>query len=204
MKTIGKKGKAFWLLPLAALIALAALACSSAEPEAPAAAPQPAQAQPTAAAPAPAAPAAQPTAAAPAEPAAAMETGPQGTLTVVLDNVGSPLYRNEKATWPDNMMNYYYGFQELLTTWEANDEGTVSDATCEAPMLALSWEYDLPDIDGDGEKGGEGDFTDPENQGTVTLKLREGVDFYIASGRHSEFTAEDAAWSFNEDRKSVV
>ena len=200
MKTIGKKGKAFWLLPLAAIIALAALACSSAEPEAPAAAPQqPAtQQQPAPAAPAPAAPAAQPTAAAPAAPAAAEQTGQQGTLTVVLDNVGSPLYRNEKATWPDNMMNYYYGFQELLTTWEANDEGTVSDATCEAPMLALSWEYDLPDIDGDGEKGGEGDFTDPDNQGTVTVKLRQGVDFYVASGRHSEFTAEDAAWSFND------
>ena len=30
------------------------------------------------------------------------------------------------------------------------------------------------------------------------MKLREGVDFYVASGVHSEFTAEDAAWSFND------
>ena len=200
MKTIGKKGKAFWLLPLAAIIALAALACSSAEPEAPAAAQQqPAtQQQPAPAAPAPAAPAAQPTVAAPAVPATTEQTGQQGTLTVVLDNVGSPLYRNEKATWPDNMMNYYYGFQELLATWEPNTDGSVSDASCEAPMLALSWEYDLPDLNNDGEKGGEGDFEDPDNQGTVTVNLRQGVDFYIASGRHSEFTAEDAAWSFND------
>ena len=192
MKTDGKKVKAFWLLPIAALIAIAALACSSAAPETPAApAQQPAAQQPAAAATAPAAPSgqtAQPTAApAAAAPAAAAETGQQGTLTVVLDNVGSPLYRNEKATWPDNMMNYYYGFQELLVTWEANDDGTVSDATCEAPMLALSWEYDLPD-----------NFDDPENQGSVTVKLREGVDFYVADGVHSEFTATDAAWSFND------
>ena len=192
MKSNGKRVKAFWLLPLAAIVAIAALACSSAAPETPAApAQQPAAQQPAAAATAPAAPAgqtAQPTAApaAPA-PAAAAETEQQGTLTVVLDNVGSPLYRNEKATWPDNMMNYYYGFQELLVTWEANDDGTVSDATCEAPMLALSWEYDLPP-----------NFDDPENQGSVTVKLREGVDFYVADGVHSEFTAEDAAWSFND------
>lgn len=192
MKTEGKRVKAFWLAALGAIVALAALACSSAAPDAPAA--QPAQTsaqQPAAVATAPAAPAGQtaaPTAApAQAAPAAAAETGQQGTLTVVLDNVGSPLYRNEKATWPDNMMNYYYGFQELLVTWEANDDGTVSDATCEAPMLALSWEYDLPP-----------NFDDPENQGSVTVKLREGVDFYVADGVHSEFTAEDAAWSFND------
>ena len=65
-------------------------------------------------------------------------------------------------------------------------------------MLAVSWEYDLPDLNGDGKKGGEGDFEDPENQGTVTLDIRQCVDMYIASGRHSELTAEDAAWSFND------
>ena len=193
----GKKGRFLWLLPLAAVIAFAAIACGGAPEEAAAPAPAQQSAAPAApAAPAPAAPTAAPAAAAPAPAAPAAAEG--GTLTVVLDNVGSPLYRNEKATWPDNMMNYYYGFQELLVTWEANSDGTVSDATCEAPMLALSWEYDLPDINGDGTKGGEGDFEDPENQGTVTVKLREGVDFYVASGKHSEFTAEDAAWSFND------
>ena len=191
MKAIGKKGRFLWLLPLAAIIAFAAIACSSAPAEE--AAPAPAQSQPAAAQPAPAAPTAAPAQAAPASSSAMTEsTGQEGTLTVVLDNVGSPLYRNEKATWPDNMMNYYYGFQELLVTWEPNTAGDggagkVSDETCEAPMLALSWEYDLPP-----------NFDDPENQGTVTVKLREGVDFYVADGRHSEFTAEDAAWSFND------
>ena len=185
----GKKGRLLWMLPLAAVIAFAAFACGGAPEET--AAPAPAAQAPAPAAPAPAAPAPAATAA-PAQEAPAAASGEGATLTVVLDNVGSPLYRNEKATWPDNMMNYYYGFQELLVTWEPNTsgdggKGKVSDETCEAPMLALSWEYDLPP-----------NFDDPENQGTVTVKLREGVDFYVAEGVHSEFTAEDAAWSFND------
>ena len=191
MKIIGKKGRrALWLLPLAAIIAFAAIACSSAAPEQ--TAPSSSAPAPTAAAQVPAAPAAATAMPEPAKEEPAAPSGEGATLTVVLDNVGSPLYRNEKATWPDNMMNYYYGFQELLVTWEPNTagdagKGKVSDETCEAPMLALSWEYDLPP-----------NFDDPDNQGTVTVKLREGVDFYIDSGRHSEFTAEDAAWSFND------
>lgn len=187
MRSIGKKNKAFWLLPLAAIIALAVVACTPGTTDDPggtttgsqppaAQATVPSSAQPT------------PATSTQTEPPAPSATGQDGgTLTVVLDNVGSPLYRNEKATWPDNMMNYYYGFQELLVTWEPNDEGSVSDASCEAPMLALSWEYDLPP-----------NFDDPDNQGSVTVNLRQGVDFYVADGRHSEFTAEDAAWSFND------
>ena len=105
MEKTGKKGRFLWLLPLAAVIAFVAVACSSAEEAAPA------PAAPAPAAPAPAAPAPVATAvpAAPA-PEAAPETSGSGTLTAVMDNVGSPLFRNEKATWPDNMMNYYYGF----------------------------------------------------------------------------------------------
>ena len=143
MEKTGKKGRFLWLLPLAAVIAFVAVACSSAEEAAPAA-------------PAPAAPAPVATAvpAAPA-PEAAPETSGSGTLTAVTDNVGSPLSRNEKATWPDNMMNYYYGFQELLATWERQSDGSVNDVSCEAPMLAVSWEYDLPDLNGDGKKGAE-------------------------------------------------
>ncbi|MDE2686128.1 MAG: ABC transporter substrate-binding protein [Chloroflexota bacterium] len=187
--TQGKNGRFLWLLPLAALVAFAAIACGGAAPAPEAPAQQPAAQAPAPAAPAQTAPTAAP---APAQEAPAAASGEGATLTVVLDNVGSPLYRNEKATWPDNMMNYYYGFQELLVTWEPNTagdggKGKVSDETCEAPMLALSWEYDLPP-----------NFDDPENQGSVSVKLREGVDFYVASGRHSEFTAEDAAWSFND------
>ena len=184
-----KKGRILWLVPLAVIIAFAAFACGGAPEEAPAV-PQPdAPAPATTTAPAAPGPAAT---AVPAQEAPAAASGEGATLTVVLDNVGSPLYRNEKATWPDNMMNYYYGFQELLVTWEPNTsgdggKGKVSDETCEAPMLALSWEYDLPP-----------NFDDPDNQGTVSVKLRQGVDFYVADGRHSEFTAEDAAWSFND------
>ena len=89
-------------------------------------------------------------------------------------------------------MNYYYGFQETLTTWEANtggfrSKGEVTDDTCEIPMLATCWVFDLPDI-----------FDDPENQGTVTLQIRVGVPFYTADGEHSELTAADVAWSFND------
>ena len=170
---------------LLAIVALVMVACSSAEdadePETPS---QPA--------PAATAPSAQQASAAatpvPAQPAPSTDMSEGGgTLTVVLDNVGSPLFRNEKATWPDNMMNYYYGFQELLVTWKENEEGAVSDDTCEQPMLATSWEYDLPP-----------NFDDPDNQGTVTINLRQNVDMYVADGRHSVLTAEDVAWSFND------
>ena len=158
-------------------------ACSSSDEEA---APAPAPAAKTA--PAPAAPAKAAPAPATA-PAAAEETK---TLTLVLDGVGSPMYRNEKATFPDNMYNYYFGFQELLTKWQPNDGGfrnmgAVNNDNCEVPMLATDWSYDLPD-----------NFDDPENQGTVTLNIRKGVDFYTADGKHSELTAEDVAWSFND------
>ena len=85
------------------------------------------------------------------------------------------------------MMNYCYGFQELLVTWAPNEEGAVSDDTCEQPMLATSWEYDLPS-----------NFDDPDNQGSVIINLRQNVDMYVADGRHSVLTAEDVAWSFND------
>ena len=188
MSKFGKKGRFLWLLPLAAIIAFAAIACGGA-PEETAAPAAPAPAAPAPAAPAPAAPAPAATAA-PAAPAAAMADASEqgsGTLTVVLDNVGSPLFLNEKGTFPDNMFNYYYGFQETLATWKRTGDGSVNDASCEEPMLAVSWEYDLPP-----------NFDDPDNQGTVTLQVRQGVDTYIASGRHSELSAEDVAWSFND------
>ncbi|MCH8827756.1 MAG: hypothetical protein IIB16_12425 [Chloroflexi bacterium] len=123
--------------------------------------------------------------AAPAAPAA--PSGAGKTLTVVLDNVGSPLFLNAKATFPDNMFNYYFGFQEALATWATNSANDVSDSTCETPMLMTSWSYDLPP-----------NFDDPDNQGVVTINIREGVDVYTADGRHSELTAEDVAWSIND------
>ena len=160
-------------------------ACSSSDDEA---APAPAPAAKTA--PAPAAPA--PAKAAPAPATAPAPAAESKTLTLVLDGVGSPMYRNEKATWPDNMYNYYFGFQELLAKWQPNDGGfrnmgAVNDDNCEVPMLATDWSYDLPD-----------NFDDPENQGKVTLNIRQGVKFYTADGEHSELTAEDVAWSFND------
>lgn len=181
---LNKKG--FWLVPLIAITAIIVAACSSAPAEPAPAAPAPVAPAPVApapAAPAPAAPA--PAAPAPSEPA--MGTGSSKTLTAALDNVGSPLFLNSKATFPDNMFNYYFGFQEALATWAPNTGNDVSNSTCESPMLMTAWSYDLPD-----------NFDDPDNQGVVTISIRQNVDVYTADGRHSELTAEDVAWSIND------
>ena len=123
------KSKAFWLLGLVAIAAMALAACGGAE-EAPAA---PAPAAPTAAAAAPAAPApAAPQAVAPAPapvqptPAPAIPTEQSAvTITVVFDNVGTPQFRNVKGTWPDVLFHGFFGFQEPLLGWEPtyDDQG---------------------------------------------------------------------------------
>ncbi|MDA0770252.1 MAG: ABC transporter substrate-binding protein [Chloroflexi bacterium] len=123
----------------------------------------------------------------PAAPAPAAPSNAGKTLTAALDNVGSPLFLNARATFPDNMFNYYFGFQETLATWAPNSKNDVSNSTCEFPMLMTSWSYDLP-----------ANFDDPDNQGVITMHIRENVDVYTAEGRHSELTADDVAWSIND------
>lgn len=137
------------------------------------------------------------------------------TITVVLDNVGSPQFRNVKGTWPDVMFHGFFGFQEPVLGWaptydnQGNPIVNTGEA-CHAPMVALSWEWELPSKSGgtismDGkklEKLDEADLTDPDNQGIMTVHIREGIDFYRSVDgelvRIGELTAEDVAWSFND------
>ena len=216
------KSKAFWLLGLVAIAAMALAACGSAE-EAPAAAPAPAApAAPAPAAPAPAAPA--PQAAAPAAapapvqptPAPAIPTEQSAvTITVAFDNVGTPQFRNVKGTWPDVMFHGFFGFQEPLLGWEptydaqGNPIRAVGEA-CHAGYVATGWEWELPSKDGgtvkmDGkalENFDDADLSDIANQGLIRVFIRDDIDFYRAEGgdlvKMGPLTAEDVAWSFND------
>jgi ABC-type transport system substrate-binding protein len=211
------KSKAFWLLGLVAIAAMAVAACGGAE-EAPAAAPAPAA--PTAAAPAAPAPQAAAPAAAPAPvqptPAPAIPTEQSAvTITVVFDNVGTPQFRNVKGTWPDVMFHGFFGFQEPLLGWEPtyDDQGNPIRAVgeaCHAGYVATGWEWELPSKDGgtvkmDGkalENFDDADLSDITKQGLIRVFIRDDIDFYRAEGgdlvRIGPLTAEDVAWSFND------
>lgn len=223
-----------------ALVAMFVLACSSSEeesapaPAAPAAAPVAKPAAPAApapaakpAAPAPApkpapAPAPKPAAPAPAPaakpapaPAAPAPARVSQTITVVLDNVGTPQFRNVKGTWPDVMFHGFFGFQEPLLGWEPtfDDQGNPIVSTgeaCHAPFVATGWEWELPAKAGgtvtmDGkklERLDEADLSNPDDQGIMRVFLRDDIDFYRAVDgnlvRVGPLTAEDVAWSFND------
>ena len=204
------KRKAFWLLGLVAIAALALVACGGADE-------QPAPAAPAPAAPAPAAPA--PAAPAPAAPAATAAPSGSGqaaaptaapvqptpapaipteqaavTITVAFDNVGTPQFRNVKGTWPDVLFHGFFGFQEPLLGWEPtyDDQGNPIRSTgeaCHAPFIATGWEWELPGKDGgtvkmDGKKLENFDDADlsGEDQGLIRVFIREGIDFYRADG----------------------
>ena len=212
---------------LASLVAAFAMACSSEE--------EPEPAAPAPAAPAPAAPAAPaPTAAAPAmaAPTAAAQPAPAPTaaapaemmesvtITVVLDNVGTPQFRNVKGTWPDVMFHGFFGFQEPVLGWEPtfDDLGnpiTSTSEACHAPFIATGWEWELPSksggtvkLDGKtlkndaGESLDDADLSDMDNQGIMRVFIREGIDFYRSVDGElvnvGPLTAEDVAWSFND------
>ncbi len=213
---------------LASLVAAFAMACSSEEEPEPAA-------QPAPAAPAPAAPAAPaPTAAAPAmaAPTAAAQPAPAPTaaapaemmesvtITVVLDNVGTPQFRNVKGTWPDVMFHGFFGFQEPVLGWEPTFDDmdnpiTSTSEACHAPFIATGWEWELPGksggivkLDGktlkndQGESLDDADLSDMDNQGIMRVFIREGIDFYRSVDGElvnvGPLTAEDVAWSFND------
>jgi len=137
------------------------------------------------------------------------------TVTVVLDNVGTPQFLNGKGTWPDVMFHGFFGFQEPALGWEPtfDDQGNAIVSTgraCHAGYVATGWEMILPGKDG-GELTMDGktldtledaDLTDPDNQGTIRVHIRPGIDFYrIVDGdmvNAGELTGEDFAWSFND------
>ena len=137
------------------------------------------------------------------------------TVTVVLDNVGSPQFLNGKGTWPDVMFHGFFGFQEPALGWEPtfDNQGNAivnTDRACHAGYVATGWEMIVPKKGG-GELTMEGktlaeldqaDLTDPDEQGTIRVHIREGIDFYrIVDGdmvNVGELTGEDFAWSFND------
>jgi ABC-type transport system substrate-binding protein len=140
---------------------------------------------------------------------------PSITMSVALDNVGSPLFDMGRGTWPDVLFHGFFGFMEPLLSWEPTYDSqgnpiVTTGGTCHAPYLATRWEWDLP-LKSGGTSTIPGndignldpiDLSDPDNQGVMRVFLREDVDFYrsvdgdlINIGR---ITAEDVAWSFND------
>ena len=179
-----------------------------AAPAAPAVPGSPTQAQPVATA--------QPLPAAPAAQAPAVQTARVSqTITIVFDNVGTPLFEMGKGTWPDILFHGFYGFMEPLLGWEPTYDAqgfpiTSTSEACHAPYLATGWEWELPAKGGgtvtmDGKKletFDQADLSDPDNQGRMIVHLRDDVDFYrsidgelVNIGR---MTAEDVSWSMND------
>jgi len=94
----------------------------------------------------------------------------QGTLRVSLPQVGSPVFLNEKAVFPTNMLQYYFGIQETLLTGDKN--------SCSVPQLATAWELSA-------------------DLSKVTFSIRPGVHFYTDDRDLGEMTAEDVVFSYN-------
>ena len=219
-------------LGLTLLLAFA-LACSADEPEPTTTAPAPTAPAAAATAPAQTTTSTAPTAPATAVPAApAPEERMSTTITVVLDNVGAPQFRNEKGTWPDVMFHGFFGFQEPLLGWTPSEDDMgnplVTRDTCSAPLVITGWEWELPLKDGSGAARMDRDLVgidddsltiddtaiplskdersaaglDPGDEGTVTIFVREGIDFYRSVDgevtRMHEMTAEDVVWSMND------
>ena len=151
MRIIRKKPRTLWFVAVGIVaLMLIGVGCGSAPDVAPGPG-APAPAAPAPAAPAPAAPA--PAIPAPAAPAPESPTRVSRTITVVLDNVGSPQFRNEKGTWPDVMFHGFFGFQEPLLGWEPtfDSEGNAivdTEEACHAPFVATGWEWELPSKSG--------------------------------------------------------
>ena len=179
--------KKFIIGGLVSIVAVGALACSSAAP-APAAPQQPAAAAPAAVAPAPAAPAPAapatgraPTAPAP-QPAAPAPSGaamaaPTGKLTIAVSSVNAPNGLPRFCTAGCAETIYLSGMTDVLFNSKLNADGTVSIEN----MLSTGFTLD-PSLE-------FGDFV-----------LRQGVQFHDGWG---EMTAEDIAFSYN-DANSVT
>ena len=213
-KKLNYKTLLFMIITVSAVLTIACGSADAPAPVAPAPA-APAPAAPVPAAPAPAAPAPAAPAPAPAAPAPVAPTRVSTTITVVLDNVGSPQFRNEKGTWPDVMFHGFFGFQEPLLGWVPTFDGdgnaiVDTEEACHAPYIATGWEWELPAKSGgtvtmDGkklERLDEADFGDLANQGVIRVFLRDDIDFFRSIDGQlvniGNLTAEDVAWSFND------
>ena len=94
----------------------------------------------------------------------------QGTLRVAAAQVGSPVFDNQDAVFPTNMLQYFFGIQETLLTGDGG--------SCLVPQLATTWEL-------------------ASDLSKVTFTVREGVNFYTDDRDWGEMTSEDIVFSYN-------
>lgn len=148
---------------LLAAVLVAAIACSSDEEVVPTSVPEAATSVPSESV-ATAAPQASTAVDAPAE------TGPHGTLTVALSDVGFPATVPSTTAVRTGMFLQQWGVYETPFVWAI--DGPVID-----PLLATEWTMN--------DSGTE-----------FTIKIREGVQFH---GGWGEVTADDFVWSFEDE-----
>lgn len=96
--------------------------------------------------------------------------GAEGTLTLALPTVGSPIFVNSLAPYPRGSFRINWGVCETLATVDKDD------ATKIVGQVAKSWEV-APD------------------QSKITFKINEGIQFHKGWG---EVTAEDVVYSYND------
>ena len=100
----------------------------------------------------------------------------QGTLKVAAPQVGSPVFDNQDAVFPTNMLQYFFGIQETLLTGDGG--------SCLVPQLATTWEL-------------------ADDLSKVTFTIREGVHFYTDDRDWGEMTAEDIVFSYNRSGATI-
>jgi len=96
--------------------------------------------------------------------------GAEGTLTLALPTVGSPIFVNSLAPYPRGSFRINWGVCEALATVDKDD------ATKIVSQVAKSWEV-------------------ASDQSKITFKINEGIQFHKGWG---EVTAEDVAYSYND------
>ena len=96
---------------------------------------------------------------------------PSGKMTIVIEDIGTPLYLNFNMAWPANDQNWSSGVLEGLTR-TALDNWTLEN------VLAESWRIE-----------------DRRGTSFLVVDILKGVQFHKGWG---EMTAQDMAWSFQD------
>ena len=96
---------------------------------------------------------------------------PAGKMTIVIEDIGTPLYLNFNMAWPANDQNWSSGVLEGLTR-TALDNWTLEN------VLAESWRIE-----------------DRRGTSFLVVDILKGVQFHKGWG---EMTAQDMAWSFQD------
>lgn len=94
---------------------------------------------------------------------------PSGTLRVVLQKIGAPVFMNSRLPFPTNTFHFAYGITETLGMIDQDRQPVVN-------LLAKEWKLD-------------------SDNKSVIVSLRQGVQFHKGWG---EMTADDVVFNYND------